>query len=780
MSRGTLLVSLLWHRTKPWPTMIAAVAMVVVSLSAICVNAQDRPASPLPLDTNHNQTGVPAPQLMPSASQRQQAFSAFGNLPLAFIENRGQIDSRVRYYAQRGSFGVYFTPDQVVFSLENPASASAQQKHASSGQMRVVPAALDTREIQPSQKANLGLRFLGTSGRTMLNAEDQAPGEMNYFRGNDPAHWQTGVPQYSQVVYRELWRGIDLKVHDQAKALKYEFHLRPGAQASNIRLAYSGASNIKIDDSGALLVESSGGVLRDARPVAYQEIAGKRVPVESHYVLNNETGEYGFVVANYDPAYELVIDPSVAYSTFLGGTSHEIGSGIAVDSSGNTYIVGITQSPDFPATAGAFRRTGAAGNVSDVFVAKLNSTGSALVYATFIGGSDFDFGRAIAIDAAGNAYITGQTKSANYPTTKGAFDTVFNVPGNCPRCSIDNYNAFVTKLNATGSALVYSTFLGGGQDLDDALGIAVDASGDAYVTGETASSDFPTTRGAFQTVKAGSDNAYVTKFNPTGSALVYSTFIGGSQVDFGVRIAVDASNNAYVIGDTSSPNFPTTAGAFDTSSNGSFDVFALKLNAAGSSLIYSTFLGGSGMDSAGGLAIDSGGNAYISGGTGSSDFPITPGAFQTVATDPTNGDAFVTKLNPTGSALVYSTFIGSGGSNGLALTSAGNVWITGATASATFPVTSDAFQPAEDGTSTDGFVTELNATGSALIYSTYLGGSNTDYGTDVKLDSSGNVYITGETISADFPTTAGAFDRTFKGNPSIFWGDAFITKFTVP
>jgi hypothetical protein len=759
--------------------MIAAMAMIVVGLSATCVNAQNRPASPLPLDTNQNQTGVPAPQSVASENQRQQAFSAFGNLPLSFIENHGQIDHRVRYYAQRGNFGVYFTADQVVFSLEKPPSAPRLQQHAASN-LRMVPTALDTQQSRPSQKAALNLRFLGATANSVLSAEDRAPGEINYFRGNDPAHWQTGVPQYSQVVYRELWPGVDLKVQDHEKTLKYEFHLRPGAQVSNIRLAYSGASSVKLDGSGTLLVESNTGLLRDAAPVAYQEIAGKHVPVESRYVLNNTTGEYGFAVANYNPAYELIIDPSVAYSTFLGGTSHEIGSGIAVDSAGNTFIVGITQSPDFPATAGAFRRTGAAGNVSDVFVAKLNSTGSALIYATFIGGSDFDFGRAIAIDSAGNAYIAGQTKSANYPTTKGAFDTVFKVPGNCPRCNVDNYNAFVTKLNATGSALVYSTFLGGGQDLDDALGIAVDASGDAYVTGETASSDFPTTRGAFQTVKAGSDNAYVTKFNPTGSALVYSTFIGGSQVDFAVRIAVDASNNAYVTGDTSSPNFPTTAGAFDTVSNGSFDVFALKLNAAGSGLIYSTFLGGSGSDGAGGLTIDSSGNAYISGGTGSSDFPVTPGAFQTVATDPVNGDSFVTKLNPTGSALVYSTYLGSGGANGIALTAAGNVWITGATASATFPVTADAFQSTEGGTSTDGFVTELNATGSALIYSTYLGGANTDYGTDLKLDSAGNVYITGETISSDFPTTAGAFDRTFKGNPGIFWGDAFITKFTVP
>ena len=327
--------------------------------------------------------------------------------------------------------------------------------------------------------------------------------------------------------------------------------------------------------------------------------------------------------------------------------------------------MGTTQSPDFPATAGAYKRTGAASNFSDVFVAKVNAAGTALVYATFIGGSDFDWGRAIAIDASGNAYIAGQTKSSNFPTTNGAFDRTLGVPTNCPRCSPDNYDAFVTKLNATGSALVYSTYLGGNSDIDDALGIAVDSTGSAYVVGETGSADFPTTPGAYRTTRNGAYDAYVTKLNPAGSALAYSTFIGGSQVDFGVRIAVDASRNAYVLGNTSSPDFPTTPGAFNTANNGGFDIFVLKLNAAGSNLVYSTFIGGLDMDSAGGLAIDSAGNAYVSGATRPPNFPTTPGAFQTVPPARSGGGAFVTKLNATGSALLYSTFLGDAGANGL-------------------------------------------------------------------------------------------------------------------
>jgi hypothetical protein len=782
MSRGTLLVPSYSRSAGSLATIVIAGMMIAIGLSNVHMNAQDRRPAFGVLPGHEKDPASLTVQLALSETGNRQALAAYGNLPLTFVENRGQMDRHIRYYGRRGNLGMYFTPQEIMFSLENPPQPAGKlvSVAASVAPGRAPVKAVAAVKDQKSRHVLLGLRFLQSNPRVSLAAEERAPGELNYFRGNDPAHWQTGLPMYSQVVYRELWPGVDLKLSEQEKSLKYEFHIRAGTQVSNIRLAYAGASGVSLDDSGALLIDSPAGVLRDAAPVAYQEISGVRVPVESHYILNRKTGEYGFAIgAGFQPDHDLIIDPGVTYSTFLGGTSHEIGSGIAVDAAGNAYIVGITQSPDFTTTAGAFRRTGATGTVSDAFIAKLNPTGTALVYATFIGGSDFDFGRAIAIDAAGNAYITGQTKSTDFPTTKGAFHTTLSTPGNCPRCGIDNYDAFVTKLNATGSALVYSTYLGGGQDIDDALGIAVDSAGNAYITGETASGDFPTTPGAFRTVRNGADDAYVTKLNPTGTALVYSTFIGGSQVDFGVRIAVDSTGNAYVAGNTSSPDFPTTTGAFDTSFNGSFDVFVLKLNAAGSNLIYSTFLGGAGFDSAGGLAIDAAGNAYVSGGSSSSDFPITPGAFETVSQSSSGGGGFVTKLNPTGTALIYSTFLGDAGCNGLALTPAGNVWLTGATSSPTFPTTPDAFQGflhVNGSTSSDGFITELNATGSAILYSTYLGGTNTDYGTDLALDSAGNVYVTGETMSSDFPTTAGAFDRIFKGNLEVFFGDAFITK----
>ena len=484
--------------------------------------------------------------------------------------------------------------------------------------------------------------------------------------------------------------------------------------------------------------------------------------------------EYGFVVgAGYDPAHELIIDPSLDYSTFLGGSSHEIGYSVAVDSAGNAYVTGFTQSPNFPTTAGAFDRTGSATNDLDAFVTKLNSNGTALVYSTFLGGSNFEWGRSIAVDGAGNAYIAGQTKSSNFPTTGGAFDRTFNVD-TCPRCGIDQYDAFVAKLNAAGSGLVYSTFLGG-FDLDDALAIAIDGSGNAYVGGETGSSNFPVTAGAFDTTRNGAFDAFVTKLNAAGSALVYSTYLGGLEVDFIEDTVVDGSGNAYLVGSTRSADFPTSPGAFDTTHNGMFDAFVAALNSTGSALLYSTFVGGSDFDSGEGLALDAAGEAYVVGGTLSSEFPTTPGAFDRTF----SGSAgFVTKVNAAGSALVYSTFLRGAGASAVVVDAIGNAWLAGGTSSPGFPATPDAFDPSFNGVS-DAIVAALNADGSALVYATFLGGTNTENGNDLAFDPGGNVIVAGHTYSADFPTTAGAFDRVFNGDPSIFWGDAFVARLAV-
>jgi len=394
----------------------------------------------------------------------------------------------------------------------------------------------------------------------------------------------------------------------------------------------------------------------------------------------------------------------------------------------------------------------------DAFVTKLDASGAALVYSTYLGGSDSDGGFAVVVDGAGSAYVTGQTGSTDFPTTPSAFDRTFN----------GGADAFVTKLDASGAALGYSTYLGGA-GYDAGLGLAVDGAGSASVTGATTSTDFPTTPGAFDTTfNDDDDNAFVTKLDASG-ALEYSTFLG---TGFGNGVALDGEGNAYVTGAAYSADFPTTAGAFDTTFSGG-DAFVTKLDASGAALVYSTFLGGSDFDVSQGIALDGAGNAYVTGFTGSSDFPTTAGAFDTTY----NGgydDAFVTKLDASGAALAYSTYLGGSdfewGAD-VALDGAGNAYVTGLTYSSDFPTALGAFDTTLNG-DTDAFVTKLDASGAALAYSTYLGGSGSDVGRGITVDGTGSAYATGYTGSADFPTTAGAFDTSYNGGAN----DAFVTK----
>ncbi|MDX6630982.1 MAG: hypothetical protein QOH00_3228, partial [Gaiellales bacterium] len=712
-------------------TLVIAAAMTVVQTA----------------DSGGGATAYGAPT--PKPRQPVGAQRAFAAMPLAFVQNQGQTDSRVGYYALGSHYAFFATRDELMLSLTKD---------------------------KPAMQLALALRFRGHNRHAALTGGKRAPGRVNYLQGKSSATWKTGLARYQGIAYRNLWPRIDLLVHQKGGALKYEFHVRAGARTSDIRLAYAGATDLALDRRGALRIKTGVGVLHDSAPVSYQRIGGKRVAVQSRYVLERggKSPRFAFAIGRYRHDRDLVIDPGIQFTTFLGGGANEVGAGIAVDANGNSYIGGTTQSPDFPTTAGAFRRTGAASNFPDAFVTKLNPAGTALVYSTFVGGSNIEFGNGIAIDGAGNAYVTGTTKSSNFPTTGGAFDRSANIPPNCPRCGTDHTDGFVFKLNAAGSALTYSTYLGG-TDIDSPRGIAVDGSGSAYVVGEELGSDFPTTAGAFRRTSAGEYDMFVTKLNPAGTALVYSTLLGGTQVDNGEAIAVDAGGNAYAQGFTSSVDFPTTAGAFDTTANGGFDTTTTKLNPAGSALVYSTYLGGAGFDSGDDLALDAGGNAYIAGATGSTNFPTTPGAFDTTSD---GSDAFVTKLNAAGTAAVYSTLIGGtdfDSAGGIVLDTAGDAWLTGATTSADFPVTADAADGSYNGGG-DVIIAELNASGSALPYATFLGGSSSERGSDIGRDSAGNLYVTGATQSMDFPATTGAFDTIFNGDPSIFWGDAFVTK----
>jgi len=530
--------------------------------------------------------------------------------------------------------------------------------------------------------------------------------------------------------------------------------------------------------------------------IIYQEIDGVRREIDGGYIRKGAK-RVGFQLAAYDTTRSLVIDPVLAYSTYLGGSGFDESHGIAVDAGGNAYVIGSTGSADFPTTSGAFQSTFAGGTTPspfDAFVTKLNPTGTGLVYSTYLGGSVSDEASSIAVDANGSAYLTGSTNSADFPTTAGAFQ---------PNFASGTSDAFVTKLDHTGSAIVYSTYLGGSaaaDSFDSGTGIAVDAAGNAHVTGYTTSTNFPTTPGAFQPTASVPDrtfftnppDAFVTKLNPTGSALVYSTYLSGSGHDLPFGIAVDGDGNAYVAGSTTSTNFPTTPGAFqstlapDPLFGHPQDAFVTKFDPAGA-LVYSTYLGGSGDDKGTAITVDPAGNAYVTGGTGSTDFPTTAGAFQ-----PAWGGGFdktfVTKLNATGSTLVYSTYLGGGSgasSSGIAVDADGNAYIIGLTflqcgrfsCFSDFPTTLGAFQPSYGGGNSDAFVTKLNPAGSGLVYSSYLGGSSNDYGSGIALDASGNTYVTGATISSDFPTTPGALQAVGGGfiNGSSN-SDAYVAK----
>ena len=674
------------------------------------------------------------------AGAKRRAADAYAKLPLAFTPNAGQTNQSVRYYAQGAGFSFYFTDRKAVLTLQKGDRGQALQ-----------------------------MRFLGANPNAKLKAADRASGKVNYL--TDSAR-HTNLPTYGRLIYRNLWPGIDMVFRGQGGKLNYEFRLHPGAKVSDIRLAYAGAKGVSLGAGGALLLHTPLGTLRDAAPASYQRIDGRRVAVDSRYALAGNS--YGFAVGRHDRGQPLVIDPSLAYSSYLGGSQDDTGLGIAVDSAGAAYVTGRTSSTDFPTTAGAFDTSYNGGG--DAFVTKLNPAGSSLAYSTYLGGSSDDEGAGIAVDSAGSAYVTGFTESADFPTTAGAFDTSYNGGG----------DAFVTKLNPAGSSLTYSSYLGGSGFDSGGSGIAVDSSGAAYLTGNAGSIDFPTTAGAFDTsYNGGIEDAFVTKLNPAGSGLAYSSYLGGSDLDSGRGIAVDSAGAAYVTGETSSTDFPTTAGAFDTSFNGGGDLlgddaFVTKLNPAGSGLAYSSYLGGSQDDPGVGIAVDSAGAAYVTGRTTSTDFPTTAGAFDTSfnGTGPFgDGDAFVIKLNPAGSGLAYSSYLGGSSDDfgsGIAVDSAGAAYVTGRTSSTDFPTTAGAFDTSFNG-GDDAFVTKLNPAGSGLAYSSYLGGSflglRAEEGSGIAVDSAGAAYVTGGTSSTDFPTTAGAFDTSFNGA-----SDAFVSK----
>jgi hypothetical protein len=756
-------------------------------------------------------TAVHAPGVIVAAAQRVPAIPAvtpprqvpgYGDLPIRFEANVGQASSGIEYVARGNGYTVALTEQAAILGLR-PATASP-------------PA------------ARLRLSLLHARSQPRLRPERQQTSVSNYLVGNDPRKWHSNLANYAAVRYEQIYPGIDWVVYGNPRQLEYDFVVAPHSDPRQIALRLDGAQSVALADNGDLLVRVRDATLRQLKPVVYQSTDdGARRYIEGRYILTHQ--HLTFSLGDYDRGRELIIDPTFVYSTYLGGSSFDGATAIAVDTEGNTYVAGSATSTDFPTEDPLQAAPKQFGNL---FISKLNAAGSALVYSTYLGGTgnghygnlstcdtrgsvnvslSGDVATAIAVDAVGNAYVAGSTNSNDFPTVNPFQATNHGQAGSAS-------NSFLLKLNAAGSALVYSTYLGGSGRAeaqiisgDSATGIAVDSTGDAYVTGITSSPDFPTLT-PFQATNgqtaAGTVTAFVAKFNSSASALQYSSYLGGSAAtgfgDCASAIAIDSGGNAYVVGQTSSTNFPTAAAfqsvnhatALATGSVG--NAFVTKINATGSALVYSTYLGGSANDAAQAVAVDASGSAYISGYTDSTDFP-TANAFQ--PKNQTNGhdaNAFVTRFNAAGTALTYSTYLGGSTNDqatGIALDEAGNAYISGFTYSTDFPA-AEPLQAANNAGShktSNAFISVLDAAGSSLEFSTYLGGSGIqadtpcpagptacepfylgDSAAAIAVDAAGNIYVTGVTYSPDFPTVM-AFQSTDKSGAT-----SFVTKISMP
>jgi len=726
--------------------------------------------------------------------------ASFAALPLAFEANEGQTDPQVKYMARGNGYTLFLTSGDAVLSFAS-SSSSGQSRTKEMMQRRLPGYSLATKRLirrnrtqsmsRPSSVATLRMHVVGGKSDAAIVGSEQLSSKANYLIGNDPSKWHRGVTNYARVSYHDVYPGVDLTYHGHQNQLEFDFVVAPGSTPDPINLSFSGASRMTTDAAGNLALSSAAGDLTLNKPVAYQELNGVRQLVDARFVLKANR-QVGFELGQYDRSRELVIDPSLSYATYLGGAGEDVGFGIALDTVGNAFITGHSNSTAFPGFSGTV--TGHSAGFS-AFVTELDTTNK-LVYTTFIGGSGDDLGSSIAADATG-AYVAGITSSTDFPITPGVVRPINAGGSTCGTASnAICLDGIVFKLDPTG-ALVYATYLGGSND-DEAFGIAVDGSGDAYIAGDTFSTDFPRTNSILLNNgfgANGSDDGFVTKLNPTATGYIYSTYLGGKFSDFANGIAVDSGRNAYVTGVTLSTDFPTTLGSFQPTcgTNGNCnaaggvvfsDAFVTKINAGGG-VGYSTYLGGSSDDTGIAIAVDGLGNAYVTGETthtntsvATGDFPVfpNPGAFQTIygnGSAAAGSNAFVTKLNAAGSGLVYSTYLGGKTADvavGISLDPSNNAYVTGTTLSTDFPL-AHPFQNALNGSS-DAFVTQVDPTGTGLVYSSYLGGNRDEnydkttgsfFGGGIVVDLSGFALLTGSTTSTLDLAFAGTIQPSYGG-----------------
>jgi hypothetical protein len=675
--------------------------------------------------------------LFVTALSGASALASQPQFPAFFAENHGQAAATVDFVMRRPAGTALFSRTAISYELPG---------------------------------ATLNLRFVNCAESPLLEGIDKLASTANFFEGSDPARWQGNVPLYRQLAYRHLWPGIDAVYSTTAAAFKSEFRVAPGADPSLIQLRYESPAKLRKEPDGSLKIELAGQTLREAAPEIYQLVNGRRVMISGSYEVQADR-VVGFRIGPYDPRLELVIDPVIVFTSLLGGSSQDQISAVASDSYGNLVVAGWTSSTNFPVQAAA-RQSQFGGSV-DAFVAKFGGNGGDLIFCTFLGGNGDDRAAGIALDSAGNIYLAGHTASTNFPVASAIQSKLSG-----------SEDAFVTKLNPAGNRILYSTYLGG-TNVDAANAIAVDAYGQAYIGGDTSSTNFPVLNGAYMTNQGGQDG-FITKLAAGGTAIVYSTYLGGAAADHVAAIAVSASGNAYVTGSTFSVNFPAIQ-AVQPTTGGNQDAFVTELLPGGNGLVFSTYLGGSsgfaGLPEQGqAIALDAAGNIYVAGTTSSVNFPVTSSALQPTFAGG-NVDGFLTQYSPGGLKLTYSSFLGGSGLdliNAIALDGFGYVTVAGDTSSFDFPNTRGA-QKQLNG-NYDAFVTKFLFSGSlcTLISSSYLGGSGSDTAVGLALNKNGDALIGGFTGSYDFPVVAAPSAAKPFQTANLGLTNAFVAKLANP
>ncbi len=679
-----------------------------------------------------------APQPAQARTAPTRAAQTRMHSALAFEPNVGQADPSVRYVARGKGYSLLALPDGLVLGLTH-TKPGAQQP--TPGPRRSPLPEVETDRIT--------MRLQGASSAPSMQTADLLKSYSNYFIGSDPKAWRTHVPQYSRVTYDDVYPGVDLALYGRDGQLEYDLVVKPGADPSQIHMAFEGVDRVQVADGGDLVLSTPHGELRQIRPVVYQELDGRRRELAGRYVVSSGN-QVAVKVDDYDRRLALTIDPVLIYSTYLGGSGQDLAEGVAVDVSGRPYVVGISGSSDFPVfgpnSSGPF---GARGS----FVTRFAADGSTPEFSTFFTVVNNTSANAIALDSAGDIYITGTVQAGSNPA-----------------------HVYVRKMSKDGDRQIFDAYFGGsGQDMP--FGIAVDGQGNSYVSGQTFSTDLPVN--GFQPAFAGGaqTDGFIVKFDASGH-VAGATYLGGTADEEIPGIALDPQGHVYVAGHTRSADFPTL-NPFQAALSGPSDGFVAKLTPDLMALEYSTYLGGTSDDSISSIAVDSTGHAYVTGGTYSADFPtLNP----IVATRKAAKNPFVTKLEPDGAHLTFSTYLGGSGRDnageafGIALDGFENVYSTGIMFAADFPLV-DAFQTIIGADHYDAYVTKIDSSGTSLLYSSFLGGRLQDSPSlgGIAVDDAGNAFVVGSTKSPDFPL-ANAFDSTYGGGPLSNTEDVFLTK----